>query len=139
MVRRILAGASAASGDVAILLTHDAEMRALNRRFLGLDRPTDVLSFPAEEEAAGHLGDIAISVEAAARQARKAGWGTGEEVEFLVLHGMLHLLGFDHETDSGQMERQQSQWARRFWGRRVPESRRGPARGRSRRARRKVE
>ena len=139
LVRQVIARIPTAARQVAILLTNDAEMRAMNRRFRGLDRPTDVLSFPAGTGvagAAGHLGDIAISVERAARQARKARWGTQEEIQFLVLHGLLHLLGFDHETDTGEMERLQSLWVRRLWGRKTPSSRRGPAQRKSRKERR---
>jgi probable rRNA maturation factor len=133
MVHRILAGMPTASRQVSILLTDDAEMRTMNRRYRGLDRPTDVLSFPAGDAVGGdtgHLGDIAVSVETAARQARTAGWRTQAEIQFLILHGLLHLLGFDHETDAGEMERLQALWARRLWGRNFPSSHGGPARRR---------
>ena len=130
VVREVFTRVPAASRQVAILLTGDAEMRSMNRRFRGLDWPTDVLSFPAgagDAGPTGYLGDIAISVEKAARQAREAGWRTEDEIQFLVLHGLLHLLGFDHETDAGEMERLQSLMARRFWGRKVPSPRKGSA------------
>jgi len=89
-------------------LTSDAELRRLNRLFLGSDRTTDVLSFPApdvRESGRPHLGDLAVSVPQARRQARQAGWRVEEEVSLLVTHGFLHLLGYDHETDHGEMRR----------------------------------
>jgi probable rRNA maturation factor len=87
-------------------------MRALNRQFRGFDRATDVLSFPArngespdEGEEADYLGDIVISVETARRQAQRRGSTLPRELRILALHGLLHLLGHDHETDSGEMRR----------------------------------
>ena len=111
--------------QVSILLTRDAEIRALNRRYRGMDSPTDVLSFPSQEEAPreGHLGDVVVSVESAARYARKAGWRLRHEIQFLVIHGILHLLGQDHESDGGEMERTQARIARRILGRDIPEIR----------------
>jgi len=106
------------SGEVNILLTGDAEMQRLNSQFRHHDTPTDVLSFPAErlqperrplprtrraETAAG--GDIAISLQTARLQAAAAGHDLLTEVKVLILHGMLHLAGHDHETDRGQMRR----------------------------------
>ena len=77
-------------------------MRSLNRRFRSKDKSTDVLSFPAGE--GGLLGDIVVSVPYAVRQARRRGDRAGLEMERLLVHGYLHLLGYDHETDDGQME-----------------------------------
>lgn len=94
-------------GDtVSILLTGDDEVRLLNRRFRGEDRPTDVLSFPAgdmppdpaEAEPARYLGDIAMALPTAERQAARHGHSVTEELQLLVVHGILHLLGFDHAT-----------------------------------------
>ena len=125
LVEEILRLARRRADQVSILLTRDSEMRTLNRRFRRLDRPTDVLSFPASAgfPRGGHLGDIAISVETAARHARAAGWTLAEEIQFLILHGLLHLMGHDHETDRGEMERLQSRLSRRLWGRDVPQAR----------------
>jgi probable rRNA maturation factor len=78
-------------------------MRALNRQFRGKDMATDVLSFPSESR--GFLGDIVIAAGVAARQARDAGHSVQTELRVLSLHGLLHLLGYDHETDDGQMAR----------------------------------
>jgi probable rRNA maturation factor len=91
-------------GDVDVLLTSDAEIKRLNRDFRGKNKPTDVLSFPAPEEIAGqHAGDLAISLDTAARQAESFGHSLGDEVRVLMLHGLLHLKGMDHEVDSGEM------------------------------------
>ena len=88
--------------DLSILFCGDARMRALNYRFRGKDRPTDVLSFPAGQGEL--LGDIVVSVPYAARQARRRGEQTRREIDRLLLHGYLHLLGYDHETDGGEMD-----------------------------------
>ncbi len=87
-------------GDVGIVLADDARLRKLNREYLGIDAPTDVLSFPAGEEdpqsGQSYLGDILISVPRAAQQAQAAGHPVEAEVQLLVIHGVLHLLGHDH-------------------------------------------
>jgi probable rRNA maturation factor len=90
-------------GEVHVLLTGDATLRRLNRQFRGKDKVTDVLSFPAAESGAGVAGDLAISLETAARQAARFGHSLRDEVRVLLLHGVLHLAGFDHETDAGEM------------------------------------
>ncbi len=99
------------SGEVSILLAGDERIRALNREFRGKDQPTDVLSFPAAPPfaAAGQAGDLAISLEAASRQAAEHGHPLQTEVKLLMLHGLLHLAGFDHESDAGQMARREAQ------------------------------
>ncbi len=110
-----------------ILITGDAELRRLNRNFRGKDYPTDVLSFPADKCGAGwqpaadwqsasracsanFLGDIAISRARARVQAREFGHAIEQEVQILMLHGVLHLMGHDHETDSGAMARAEKRW-----------------------------
>jgi probable rRNA maturation factor len=110
--RRLLLGLRRATrksaSGVTLLIAGDREIRALNRRHLGHDRTTDVLSFPAQgplEPGVTHLGDIAVSLPRARRQARRAGWPVGSEMALLVTHGYLHLLGHDHETDDGTMHR----------------------------------
>jgi probable rRNA maturation factor len=93
-------------GAVNVLLTSNRELRALNSRFRGKDRPTDVLSFPPVLGLANAFaGDVAISVEIAAQNARLLGHSPAEEVKILALHGMLHLAGYDHERDHGEMAR----------------------------------
>lgn len=88
---------------MTIAIVSDARVRALNRRFRKNDKATDVLSFPSEES--GYLGDVVISSGVAARQARTAGHPLATELRVLALHGLLHLLGYDHERDDGQMAR----------------------------------
>jgi probable rRNA maturation factor len=89
-------------GDVHVLLADDATLRRLNRTFRGKNKATDVLSFPAAPES-GVAGDLAISLETAARQAAQFGHTLRDEVRVLLLHGTLHLAGFDHEIDDGEM------------------------------------
>lgn len=95
------------------LITRDAEMRRLNRDFRHQDYSTDVLSFPSNRTL-GFLGDIAISFEQARRQAAEYGHAVSQEIEILMLHGVLHLLGMDHENDRGRMARAESKWRARF-------------------------
>lgn len=92
-----------ARGQMTIAVAPDARVRALNRQFRRKDAPTDVLSFPAEEP--GQLGDVVIAAGVARRQARAAGHSLATELRILALHGLLHLLGYDHESDDGRMER----------------------------------
>jgi probable rRNA maturation factor len=97
-------------GEVSVLLTTDDGIRGLNRRFRGKNKATDVLSFPVEAGfgLAGDLaGDLAISVETAARQAAEQGHRLSVELRVLMLHGLLHLAGLDHETDDGAMARKE--------------------------------
>jgi len=98
------------------LITGDRELRRLNRRFLGKDYPTDVLSFPWAEgpDAEAGLGEMAISLERARRQARRFGHSTDQELRVLMLHGLLHLLGMDHTRDRGRMARLEARWRRRL-------------------------
>jgi probable rRNA maturation factor len=95
-------------GALTVLVTSNRELRALNGRFRGQDEPTDVLSFPAEMVAKRRFsGEVAISAEIAARNARRLGHSTAEEVKILTLHGILHLAGYDHEADQGEMARRE--------------------------------
>ena len=91
------------SGEVTVLLADDARLKALNRSFRGKNKATDVLSFPAAPNGEGVSGDIAISIETAGRQAAEHGHTLPDELRILLLHGVLHLAGFDHETDQGEM------------------------------------
>jgi probable rRNA maturation factor len=96
-------------GGVSVLLTGDEEIRRLNREFRHKDKATDVLSFPAFQMA-GRLrlaGDLAISVETAAREAASLGHPLSVELKILLLHGILHLAGWDHEADGGEMARKE--------------------------------
>jgi probable rRNA maturation factor len=94
-------------------ITNDAELQALNARFLGKDYPTDVLSFPSGPEST-HSGDLAISLERARAQARDWKHPPEDEIRILMLHGVLHLLGMDHESDDGRMRRAELRWRRKF-------------------------
>ncbi|MFZ3211076.1 MAG: rRNA maturation RNase YbeY [Terriglobales bacterium] len=92
--------AAGVRGEVDVLVTSSAELRRLNRRFRGKNAATDVLSFPSSN---GTAGDLAISAEIAAHNARRLGHTAADEMKILILHGLLHLAGYDHETDGGAM------------------------------------
>ncbi len=120
-LRRAARAAQAAvelEGEVTVLLTDDAGIRRLNRRFRGKNKATDVLSFPAAKPSAGPsfgvAGDLAISVETAARQAEAEGHRLSTELRVLMLHGMLHLAGMDHETDKGEMAAREAELRRKL-------------------------
>jgi probable rRNA maturation factor len=101
---RVAQAAVGLEGEVEVLLAGDRTLRRLNRQYRGKDKATDVLSFPAAEELAGQYGgDLAISLETAKRQAEEQGHGLRDEVRVLLLHGLLHLSGMDHEVDGGEM------------------------------------
>ena len=105
-IRRVLQGAAEAlevTGELAIVFAGDALLRKLNRDYRFKDKPTDVLSFPGPDKDMG-LGDVIISVETARDNAARFGRPLDRELEILALHGFLHVLGYDHETDQGQME-----------------------------------
>ncbi len=111
-------------GNVDVLLTSDAELKRLNRTFRRKNKPTDVLSFPAASQpglppAHQHAGDLAISLDTAARQAAHFHHPLETELRILLLHGLLHLSGLDHETDGGEMATQESELRTRF---RLPNS-----------------
>jgi probable rRNA maturation factor len=106
---------AAARGEVTVVLVNDPAMRVLNRQYRGVGAVTDVLSFPADATHRvrdGVLGDIVIAVGVARTQARRAGHALGTEARVLALHGLLHLLGYDHETDTGRMARVESRLRR---------------------------
>lgn len=111
------------AGQVSVLLTSDSAIKRLNGKFRGKNRPTDVISFPALEmpvQKSGSplhplvAGDLAISLEAAARQAQRFGHPVAVELKILMLHGLLHLAGYDHETDGGEMADREEELRRRF-------------------------
>ncbi len=93
------------------LITNDAELQSLNAQFRNKDYPTDVLSFPG---AAPYLGDIAISLRRARAQAKEFGHSLEDELRILLLHGVLHLTGLDHETDNGEMARAEQRWRKKL-------------------------
>ena len=100
-----------ASGAVSVALVSDARIRELNRRYRRVDRVTDVLSFPSSLHR--FLGDIVIARGVAGRQAREAGHSELTEIRVLALHGLLHLLGYDHERDAGRMRRAEQRLRRK--------------------------
>ena len=107
---RALKLAPVSDGDVTVVFVSDRAMREINRQWRGKRGTTDVLSFPANQDefdklAGLNLGDILISIEQAARQAKEHGLSFENEVAQLILHGLLHLSGHDHETDHGEMNR----------------------------------
>jgi probable rRNA maturation factor len=103
--------ATGLAGDVSVLLTGDKAIRTLNRKYRDKDQPTDVLSFPAAD-GAGVAGDLAISLETALRQAQEHGHALEMEIKVLLLHGLLHLAGYDHEVDGGRMQRKEKRLRR---------------------------
>jgi probable rRNA maturation factor len=107
IARRILRGRS-----VVCLLTGDDDLRRLNRQFRGLNYATDVLSFPPD--TASTAGEIAISLDRASAQAAEHGHSLADEIRILMLHGVLHLAGMDHESDSGEMAEAEIRWRRRL-------------------------
>ena len=101
-------------GAVDVILTSDAELKRLNRTFRGKNKATDILSFPASAESDGVAGDLAVSLETAARQAAAHGHSLGDELRILLLHGLLHLDGEDHESDLGEMAEREATLRLRF-------------------------
>jgi probable rRNA maturation factor len=103
---------------VNVLVTSSAELRGFNQRFRGANKATDVLSFPAppatRRQSKPVAGEVAISADIARENARRLGHSLADEVKILVLHGILHLAGFDHERDNGQMARKESQLRRKL-------------------------
>jgi probable rRNA maturation factor len=110
---------AAARGDLCVAIVSDRRMRALNRQFRGKDHATDVLSFPADPSTPlgapmrGFLGDIVIAAGVAKKQAKAAGHSLKTEIRVLALHGLLHLLGYDHDTDDGKMARAEARLRRK--------------------------
>lgn len=105
-------------GEVGVKLCSDAAMAAYNKTYRHKAGPTDVLSFPdgaADPEGSVYIGDIVIAVPVAERQAKEAGHSLATELKYLLLHGILHLAGYDHETDGGTMARKERA-LRKAWG-----------------------
>ena len=102
---KALAAIGKTKSSATIAFVSDRKIRELNRRFREIDKATDVLSFPAGGPEEAGLGDVAISVDTAAGQAKENGLKFENEIAQLILHGLLHLSGYDHETDNGEMNR----------------------------------
>ncbi len=105
--------------DIELVLTNNAAIREMNRQTRGIDAPTDVLSFPLEKVPFAPLGEIVISVEYAKQKASQYRNSLDDEIALLFIHGLLHLLGYDHENDGGEMRRKEEELIRRFG---LPES-----------------
>jgi rRNA maturation RNase YbeY len=121
--RRLLDALRLPDAELSLLLVSDAVMRELNRDWRGKDRPTDVLSFAQAEGSggapAGLLGDVVISIDTARRQAAERAASLGSELDRLLIHGVLHLLGYDHErspAEARRMQRRERALARRLRG-----------------------
>jgi probable rRNA maturation factor len=123
-LRRVEKELRLGTSDVTVCFVSDAEIARMNLAFRGKTGPTDVLSFPVEKKRRkkhhtedtekSYLGDIAIAPETARRYAKKNGRSLDSELRVLILHGVLHLLGYDHETDRGEMDRIERKLRRRF-------------------------
>lgn len=112
----LLAAVAPRAESFGVRFGSDRELARANREFRGKQGPTDVLSFPGDGgvPGEGHLGDVLISVPTARRQAAAAGHDVGRELQILLLHGVLHCLGHDHEVDDGEMERLERRLRRTF-------------------------
>jgi probable rRNA maturation factor len=120
-IKRLLERAAAAlkiTGEIAVVFAGDALLRRLNRDYRFKDKATDVLSFPGQDRDMG-LGDVIISVETARANSRSHSRTLDRELEILALHGLLHVLGYDHETDQGEMEALEKQLRSRLLARKV--------------------
>jgi probable rRNA maturation factor len=111
--RRLATGAGESKGGFSVCLVSDRKMQAYNETYRSIRSPTDVLSFLDDSEDRSYLGDIVISAQTASRQAEAAQHSLLRELEILIVHGYLHLLGYDHETDDGAMMRLQRKLVRR--------------------------
>ena len=113
LATKILKQVGRDGSSATIAFVSDQKSRELNRTFRGIDKPTDVLSFPSGDNSSG-LGDIAVSIETATVQAKQNRLPLEREIAQLILHGVLHLCGYDHETDNGEMNRLELQLRRRL-------------------------
>ena len=111
---KALAAIGNEQASATIAFVSDKRIRGLNRQFRNIDKPTDVLSFPADGPGKSNLGDIAVSVDTAAAQASENKLTFENEIQQLILHGLLHLSGYDHATDNGEMNRLELKLRRRL-------------------------
>lgn len=102
------------AGDVELVFVNDDEMRKINRSQRGIDKATDVLSFPYEQVSGGLMGSVVISTDTASRVASELGHSIEYEIALLFLHGVLHILGYDHEIDGGQMRQKEKEVIEHF-------------------------
>ena len=102
------------AGDVELVFVSDDEMRKINREHRGINKATDVLSFPYEQVSDGLMGSVVISTDTASRVASELGHSIECEIALLFLHGVLHILGYDHEIDGGQMREKEKEVIEHF-------------------------
>ena len=102
------------AGDVELVFVNDDEMRKINREHRGINKATDVLSFPYEQVSGGLMGSVVISTDTASRVASELGHSIECEIALLFLHGVLHILGYDHEIDNGQMREKEKEVIEHF-------------------------
>ena len=102
------------AGDVELVFVNDDEMRKINREHRGINKATDVLSFPYEQVSGGLMGSVVISTDTASRVASELGHSIECEIALLFLHGVLHILGYDHEIDGGQMRQKEKEVIEHF-------------------------
>ena len=102
------------AGDVELVFVNDDEMRKINRSQRGINKATDVLSFPYEQVSGGLMGSVVISTDTASRVASELGHSIECEIALLFLHGVLHILGYDHEIDNGQMRQKEKEVIEHF-------------------------
>ncbi|GAB6044774.1 rRNA maturation RNase YbeY [Caminibacter profundus] len=100
--------------DLELILTTDEEIQELNYAYRKKDKPTDVLSFPLENIPGAPLGSIVISIDTAKKEALKFGHSVEDEIKLLFIHGLLHLLGYDHEIDNGEMREKEEEIIKKF-------------------------
>ena len=102
------------AGDVELVFVNNDEMRKINHEHRGIDKATDVLSFPYEQVSGGLMGSVLISTDTASRVAGELGHSIECEIALLFLHGILHILGYDHEIDNGQMRQKEKEVIEHF-------------------------
>lgn len=102
------------AGDIELVFVDDSEMREINNSQRGIDKATDVLSFPYESVAGGLAGSVVISTDTASRVASELGHSANDEIALLFLHGVLHVMGYDHEIDSGEMREKEKEVIEHF-------------------------
>lgn len=106
--------ASLSKQDVELVVTNNKEIQTINKQYRGVDAPTDVLSFPYEKMPHAPLGSIVISADFVTQKAQELGHSTQDELTLLYIHGLLHILGYDHETDSGEMRAMEQKLIEKF-------------------------
>ena len=100
--------------DIELIFTNSSDIQEINKNFRAIDKPTDVLSFPLDFMPGLPLGSVVINIDFAKNEAEKLGHSLDEEITLLFIHGLLHLLGFDHESDSGEMREKEEELIKKY-------------------------